>query len=170
MRFIGLNMAQLQVVLNRFNNKHKTSVYLQDEKVGGIRKPYVQGVLRLHHTPDKYHRRGQARLDYYTMEHIGVPKRMPCVCWHGCRDFFRAVFTQYPTATIRTGKATYKGRDNFEATYQDTDVNIGSQIFPMQFSEACDCPENGSDWIGLGERIKHNRKVQRLVGKQAVNQ
>ena len=87
---------------------------------------------------------------------------MPCVCWHGHREVYRAVFKRHPEVTIRTGKATYKGPDHFEQTFEQTDVNIGSLISPLYFSQACDCRENGEDWEGQKAAIQHNLKVRRL--------
>src|SRR3990167_7859061 len=178
MRFIGLTMDQLQGVFDHFNTKRKTSIHLAERgswksgpKTGGVKRPWVQGQLKLTSSEHRYHRR---KMPQYAGFNGGmpvkVPGRMPFICWHGCRDLFRAVFAKYPRATIRTGRAVYKGREHLERTYQDTDCNIGSQVYPLQFSEACDCKENGSDWIGLGERIRYNLKVKRLMGAQVVNQ
>src|SRR5436189_6234094 len=47
-------------------------------------------------------------------------RRMPCVCWHGFRDVFIAIFQAYPDATIRTGLATYKGHADFLEKYPAT--------------------------------------------------
>lgn len=177
MRIVGITGEQLDAVLERFNRTHKTSIHLSEHgswkngpMTGGVRRPWVQGQFKLHGSGDRYHRRGIPLSQFANGEPTKVPKRMPYVCWHGYRDLFRAVFAKYPQATIRTGETTYKGREHFERTYQDTDRNIGSLVSPFQYSEACDCKENGCDWIGLAERIRYNRKVQRIMGPVAVNQ
>jgi len=71
-------------------------------------------------------------------------RRVHAVCWHGHRDFFRAVFAQAPVAVIVTSKARYTAH-NFEVTYPTTNVNIGPPIAPVMFADACDCPDSGRD-------------------------
>jgi hypothetical protein len=75
-------------------------------------------------------------------------RRMPhCVCWHGHRDFMRAVFAIEPGARITTGlrgSIDYQGSEDFEQKYQDTAwLNIGAPIAPVAMCEACSCPESG---------------------------
>lgn len=77
-------------------------------------------------------------------------RRVAAVCWHGHRDFFRALFKLAPNARVQTThtKQFAKGRrfytaENFERMYQDTDRNIGSQMYPKRYSDACDCPPGG---------------------------
>jgi hypothetical protein len=69
------------------------------------------------------------------------------VCWHGYRDWMRALFTAYPTARITTGrigKIDYNGLDGFEANYVDTGfINVGAQICPINACEACSCKDSG---------------------------
>lgn len=71
-------------------------------------------------------------------------RRIAAVCWHGFRDFFRAIFKSSPDAEIRTALTTYRGRDHFEETYPYTGhINIGSQMKPMMMADACRCPDSG---------------------------
>ena len=182
MRLIGLTLPQFETILARFNRRHKTSLHLTEHgswhntpKTGGVKRPWVQGQLKLHSATDLYHRRKMPHYNVPTLNTfepvlpVKVPGRMPFVCWHGCRDLFKAVFAKYPGATIRTGKTVYRGREHFERTFESTDVNIGSQIYPLNFSQACDCTENGEDWTGLAEKIVFNRKLRRLQGREVVN-
>ena len=185
MRLIGLTLPQFEAILTRFNRQHRTSLHLTEHgswkntpKTGGVKRPWVQGQLKLHSAADPYHRRKMPYYSGYTSYGGGsdapvlpvkVPGRMPFVCWHGCRDLFKAVFAKYPGATIRTGKMIYRGQEHFERTFESTDVNIGSSLYPLSFSQACDCTENGEDWTGLAEKIVFNQKLQRLQGREAVN-
>lgn len=57
-------------------------------------------------------------------------RRGPWACWHSYRDAMRAVLTEYPHATIKTGLATYKGLDGFEQTYPGTAAYM---------PDLCDC-------------------------------
>lgn len=61
-------------------------------------------------------------------------------CWHAFRDVFAAWLMVDPNATIRTGVATYRGRDDFLAKFPETgNRNIGSLIEPLLITDACDC-------------------------------
>jgi hypothetical protein len=66
------------------------------------------------------------------------------VCWHGHRDFFRALFAEFPEATVTTyrmGLIHYTA-ENFEDTFPDTGwINVGPPIAPVSASDACKCPE-----------------------------
>jgi len=67
-------------------------------------------------------------------------RRVNAVCWHGHREFFRALFTLAPAAVVTTSLAKYTAA-NFEATYASTDRYIGLLVAPLLYSEACSCPE-----------------------------
>lgn len=73
----------------------------------------------------------------------GNRRRTPgSVCWHGHRDFMRALFAMAPDAVLVTAFATYKGREHFESSHWETgDRNVGSQMDPVTISELCDCEE-----------------------------
>jgi hypothetical protein len=76
----------------------------------------------------------------------GAGHRIAAVCWHGHRDFYRALFRIAPEARVQTTLTRgferghrYYTAENFERVYQETDRNIGSLMSPMAFSEACTC-------------------------------
>lgn len=80
----------------------------------------------------------------------GEARRVASVCWHGHRDFFRALWALAPGARVRTAQTvrTVPGgwytADNFEAQYHGTgDVNIGSQMYPRRYADACVCHRVG---------------------------
>lgn len=77
------------------------------------------------------------------------PDRMVhAICWHGFRDFFRAVYRREPAAVFRTAFAVYRGSDNFESAFPDTAArNIGSRMYPVAADEACFC--------GARERLRN---------------
>jgi hypothetical protein len=86
--------------------------------------------------------RGDSR--YQRIKRDGNGGRVRAVCWHGFRDFFRAVFALCPDAVFRTGLATWRGSADFEARYPGTGYkNIGSQFCPMLYAEACRCKDAG---------------------------
>lgn len=72
-------------------------------------------------------------------------RRVHAVCWHGFRDFFRACFELEPNAIFRTSLDTWNGREDFETRFRESGYkNIGSQMNPRAFADACRCPEAGS--------------------------
>jgi hypothetical protein len=75
----------------------------------------------------------------------GNGRRVHAVCWHGFRDFFRAVYLREPNARFATAYDTWKGSEDFEARFLETGYrNIGSQMCPVSAAEACRCPESGT--------------------------
>ena len=61
-------------------------------------------------------------------------------CWHAHRDFFFALFELAPDAIVASAKATYRGREDFVATFSSTgNENIGSVVAPLQYRAACKC-------------------------------
>lgn len=76
---------------------------------------------------------------YFRGEH---PRRVHAVCWHGFRDFFRAVYSVEPEAKFYTALAKWLGSEHFESTYRDSYYkNIGASISPVYAGEACRCAE-----------------------------
>lgn len=80
----------------------------------------------------------------------GERRRTGAVCWHGHRDFFRALFRVAPGARVQTMQtaATVPGKwytaENFESVYGNTgDNNVGSQCSPLPYASACTCKEGG---------------------------
>lgn len=64
-------------------------------------------------------------------------RHMPKACWHAHGHFFESVFKVAPDAVIVSrggpGSVITKDQGNWR------DCNIGSQMQPMMFSEACEC-------------------------------
>lgn len=79
--------------------------------------------------PDKkYQRRG----------HAG--RKVNAVCWHGHYDFMFKLFTAQPDATLISAMARYDGRADFENNADGSGArNIGSQMHPLAYEDACDC-------------------------------
>ena len=76
---------------------------------------------------------------------FGNGRRVAAVCWHGHRDVLRAAFERLPMMQVQAGSVVYRGAEHFEETYRDTaDRNIGSQMRPVYWPDACTCPDAGS--------------------------
>ena len=80
------------------------------------------------------YRRGFARYDYRTGALVHEGRRMRNACWHAHGHFFDALLAIAPDARVRAGDLTITATGG-----NWTDRNIGSQMYPLYFSEACDC-------------------------------
>lgn len=77
-------------------------------------------------------------------------RRINAVCWHGFRDFYRALFSLTPNAGIRSMLASWDGVEDFESSYRQTGHRqVGPRIYPYSIVDKCDpntCPEAGYAW------------------------
>lgn len=58
------------------------------------------------------------------------------ICWHGFRDFMRAIYAEYPDTVIEAGyrgKVVYQGSEHFEEIHVDT--------YPDMRTETCRCTD-----------------------------
>lgn len=69
------------------------------------------------------------------------PRRVAAVCWHGHRDFMRALFAVAPDMRLKTALADYRGADHFEGTYPDT-AGTGNE-YNVSYAQACNCHRAG---------------------------
>jgi len=100
--------------------------------------------------PDRQPAREYGR--WFRRGHDGK-RTVAAVCWHGHREFFRTLFALAPDCKVQTrqtrelpGNKWYTA-DNFEHVYGATDTNIGSQMNPQMFSEACFCGDTILDRV-----------------------
>jgi len=67
-------------------------------------------------------------------------RKVAAVCWHGHRDFMRAVFRLDPNARFKTAIADWKGSEDFEDRFAQTAYNnVGSMMYPMFAKDCCTC-------------------------------
>ena len=103
-------------------------------------------------------KRGNAGYKYQrTSANRGIgPRKVAAVCWHGHRDFMRAVFRIDPNARFKTAIADWKGSEDFERRFAQTAFNnVGSMMYPIFAKDACTCshgewdvdPEPGGTYI-----------------------
>lgn len=65
-------------------------------------------------------------------------KRLASACWHAHGDLFDAIFKVNPEAVVIVGGPNGKSKITASrGNWQDR--NIGSMVYPIYFSEACDC-------------------------------
>jgi hypothetical protein len=99
--------------------------------------------------------RGDAK---YQRSSVSSGNRVHAVCWHGFRDFFRAVYRVEPDARFATAMDTWKDAADFEARFRETGHrNAGSQMCPISAAEACRCPESG--YVGHDTESIVNRAI-----------
>jgi len=88
--------------------------------------------------------RGDAPYQRESVGYSSAGRRVSAVCWHGFRDFFRAVYAENPGATFRTAVDTWKNAEDFEARFPASGQrNIGPRIAPVSMADACRCPDRG---------------------------
>lgn len=99
------------------------------------------------YTPRGRRRKGENGDAPYQRESVGwgtAGRRVHAVCWHGFRDYFRAVFEKEPDAIFRTSLDTWRGSADFEARFPASGhKNIGPPIAPIPMADACRCPDRG---------------------------
>jgi len=59
------------------------------------------------------------------------------VCWHGHRDFFRALYYHDMEAIIKTTLAKYEGAEHFEYTYPESITGLYYGVSMNMLHNAC---------------------------------
>lgn len=79
-------------------------------------------------------------------------RRVFAVCWHGHRDFMRAIYKRDQNARIKSYIADYRNAQDFEEKFPATGhENVGSMMYPMQAREVCNCWKE--EWhVNLSDR------------------
>lgn len=81
----------------------------------------------------------------YRQEQVRFQRSCGAPCWHAFGHFFRCLFEINPEGKVKTGLAVYRGAKGFEDAYRSTNIEKGSVMEPLQYSEACDCYHYGVD-------------------------
>ena len=100
---------------------------------------------------DKYQRTG-----FMYSENLKRYNKVSAICWHGFRDFMIAMYELDSNLRFVTAKATYKNKDDFYIKFPDTAYkNIGSQMNPINFGDACLCDVPNSVSVSANEIKDH---------------
>jgi hypothetical protein len=81
------------------------------------------------------------------------PRRIRSACYHAIGAWMVALLERAPEAIIESGSmhlqgGRYRGARGFLRAYQSVgDNNVGSQTFPIAFSESCNCHEHDCGFI-----------------------
>ena len=126
MRARNTTISELEKALAIVNEKYDGNIRFKRLEQNGSG---VNFTLTVNSSREPGHRRGFHGFDGKE------PKRLAAACWHVHGDFFDALFTVKPDAIVRSqgDKVITKDAGNWQ------DWNIGSQMYPMYYSEACDC-------------------------------
>jgi hypothetical protein len=118
MKAKNCTVQELQMALEIINHKYEGNIRFK--RLDGGKTP--QFTLTVNSSKAKGGRLGQHG------------RRIAAACWHVHGDFFDALLKVNPSAVITTAFARI---DADGGNWQDK--NIGSIMFPMYYSEACDC-------------------------------
>ena len=79
------------------------------------------------------------RTGFYSNKN-GSPRKVNAICWHGFRDFLTELLNQYPKLRVVTAQIIYNGYQDFINKFEGTaTINIGSQVQPLNYEDACLC-------------------------------
>ena len=100
---------------------------------------------------DKYQRTG-----FMYSENLKRYNKVSAICWHGFRDFITAMYELDGNLRFVTAKATYKNKNDFYIKFPDTAYNnIGSQMHPLNYADACLCDVPNSVSVSSNEIKDH---------------
>lgn len=72
----------------------------------------------------------------------GKHRRIGAVCWHGHRDFMRALYRRSPDMRLKTALADYRGAEHFEQTHRATFGETNAyNVGVLPYGQACTCTE-----------------------------
>lgn len=140
MEIVGLTTSQFWDVVDTVSEGHyEGNLRTVDVRsTGGVRRPRIRGRIAATNS------RGPGARTSWSGRHG------PWASWEAYRDVLIELFHRYPDATVRTGMATYKGRQGFEEEYPFTGYrNVGSVIQPVTMPELSVWPDPGR-WTPRG--------------------
>lgn len=138
---IATNVTQLdlQAALDLTNELFKGNIAFKN--ITQISKNRVRFTLKCHSYKEPGHKL-HIRYDDPFGKCIERTKRSTYACWHVHGYFFDMLFKINPDAKIKSGSMIHEGV-NLGWITKDSgnwiDTNIGSQMFPVYFSESCEC-------------------------------
>jgi hypothetical protein len=127
MKAYKVTIDQMESALRTINAKYESNVMWKRFEPNGSG---VNFTLTVRKSTDKGGRLGQCLTSKGNRRHIAA------ACWHVHGDFFDALFDVAPNAYVRSNGGSLKITKD-EGNWQDR--NIGSQMHPLYYSEACDC-------------------------------
>ena len=104
-----------------------------------VEKNYVSSNCMRVKLVKKKENKNYQRTGFYSNKN-GTPRKVNAICWHGFRDFLTEIYKYHPKIRVVTAQITYLNKEDFEKKYPQTAViNIGSQMQPLNYEDACLC-------------------------------
>jgi len=151
MKVWGVNDTQLRICAD------EVGVKLQDVRKDGR-------ALRFQIRPTGERIDGDYKYQRTSASGFNPERRVFAVCWHGHRDFMRAILAREPDARIKTMWADYRGSEDFERNFEVTGLrNVGSMMYPVTAQGVCNCGRNG--WL---VDLSNSPSVQQYSVKQST--
>jgi hypothetical protein len=120
-----VTQSEMETALRRINEKYDGNI---------VWKRFEQNGSGVHFTLTVRQSRGKGGRLGQCLTSKGNHRHIAAACWHVHGDFFDALFSIVPNAYVRSmGRKITKDEGNW------VDRNIGSPMYPMYYSEACDC-------------------------------
>jgi hypothetical protein len=120
----------LKEALERINQKYENNITFSNFLQIGKNRYNV--TLRVKDSKKAGHRIS------YSAYIQGKTRRLPYACWHVHGDFFDTLLDINPNAVVyAVNRKIYKKGNEVIGNW--VDWNIGSIIYPLYYSEACDC-------------------------------
>jgi len=130
----------LQKALVIINQKYEENIKFKRLDVVAKNGKTCQFTLTVIDSKKPGHRRGFPKIEGkenpFRYVAVAEGKRMAAACWHAHGDFFDALIGINKQAII-VSRSVDTVIDRNGGNWQDK--NIGSMMFPLYYSEACDC-------------------------------
>lgn len=125
----NVTISQLEKALATLNNKY-------DDNIIWNREPELTG-KRFRFTIKVKDSKGKGAKVSYGYGYKS--RRTRACCWHAHGDLFDIILDECPKAVIKAVQHTIYKDSNGNIINNWIDWNIGSQVYPIQFSESCEC-------------------------------
>lgn len=113
--------------------------------------PKTRFTIRVRSSFEPGHRLGQQ------ITPNGNRRRVPAACWHVYRDVLAALLARNPDARLVSAQGDYRGARAFLDSFERTgDSNIGSQVSPLAYRDACEC---SPEWDSFSPHVRRLRET-----------
>jgi len=151
MQVKNTNVEEIAQALKVINRKYKGNIRFHAEGITSKNNKgtRLQFKLYTHDSTAPGHRRHFT--PYYSGDGASFDnpriksKRSRYACWHVHGDFFDALLDLNHEAVIKVGRNGGEVFDDERGRHGNwEDWNIGSQFYPVAFSDSCDCNKGGN--------------------------
>lgn len=127
MKVKGISLEQLEIALQEVNKKYENNIIWNREPE--MKGNFIHFTIKCRDSKKSGHR---YHITYFFDEI--KQKRGISACWHVHGDLFDIIWDIDPNVIIDTGALRMTSKqDNWQ------DRNIGSRMYPVMYSESCEC-------------------------------